>query len=185
MNTKYYLYFACCLTLLLGNGCMPSPFQSAQSHSPSQQEKKGYIALNKLKPEDYPKAIADLEREISQGISSPQALAEANRRLALLYLLPKNPLRNENKAAKALRSYVKMLPEGTERLENSLWLQLLEEKLALGERKRKELSSFEAEKKRLAKQVEDLSAQNTKLNEDIEKLKLIDLSVEKKRKSFH
>lgn len=185
MNTKHYLHLVCCLALLLVSGCMPSLFQSAQSHSPSQQEKKGYIALNKLKPKDYQKAIVDLEREIRQGISSPQALAEAHRRLALLYLLPNNPMRNEKKAAKALRSYVKMSPEGTERLENSLWLQLLEEKLALGERKRKELTACDAEKQRLAEQAEDLSAKNTKLNEDIEKLKLIDLSVEKKRKSFH
>jgi hypothetical protein len=190
MISRSSLIFAFCLTLLFVNGCTPSLFRLAQPPSAS-PEKVEDVDLFRLQPADYPEAIASLERKISLLDHSPPAQAEAQHRLALLYLLTENPLRDENKAIAALRTFVELLPEGTTKLENSLWLQLLQEKLtlakncaALREKNKRNLTVLEAEKQHLLRQVEDLTAKNFKLNEDIEKLKLIDLSVEKKRKSY-
>jgi len=162
-----------------------------QSPSTSPPEKEEDINRYRLKSVDYPEAIADLERKINLLEPSSPVRAEAQHCLALLCLLPENPLRDESKAIAALQAYVEFLPEGTTKIEKGLLLQLLKEKLALEknctalrEKNKRNLTILEAEKQHLIMQVEDLTAKNAKLNEDIEKLKLIDLSVEKKRKNY-
>lgn len=120
--------------------------------------------------------------------------AEALRRLALLHLAPQNPVRNLALAAETQAAYLQLRPPETARQEGEIWLALIRDRLASEQLQQQQsekireqeraLAGLGAEKQRLAQKSAAQEAVNAQLEEDIEKLKSIDLSVEMKRKSF-
>ena len=105
--------------------------------------------------------------------------------------MPANPQRDLHKSAVALQGYVEQIPDGLEKQENRIWLQLLRDKIlqekslkALEEGSGRVTTALEKEKQELNQRIQDLTNSNAKLKQDLEKLKMIDLSVEKKRKIY-
>jgi hypothetical protein len=147
-----------------------------------------YLALERIDPAAFPAEIARVERIVSAA-TDPREKAAAQHRLALLHLAPANPQRDLDQGAVALRIYVDQMAAGEARNENRLWLQILGERILLEknaegrEGKNNRAAAHKLEVQELTRQIQDLAAANAKLQADIEKLKMIDLSVEKKRQS--
>jgi len=183
----------------LGGG-VPKPQQEEEIRSELPEERSPPppqtpdFQPGNLRPEEYAAEISALETVARTSTANDRERAEAFRRLALLYLAPHNPARNLALAAEALASYLKLQPAGPARQEGEFWLALVQDSLACerllqqqGEKTREkdaQLAELGAEKQRQAQKFAALEAANAKLKADIEKLKFIDLSVEKKRKNF-
>ena len=191
MTGRALVYLLLPLFLLSTSGCLPLFTQTDSSPSSTKIRKRDGLALDQLKPEDFQEEIKRLEKAYdSGGLSAPEK-AENQHRLALLYLMPANPHRDLRKGAAALQNYLQQLPEGLAKTEGNLWLQLLRDKITLEkgyrelrERSDSETAALEKEKQHLSLRLKDLADDNAKLKQDLEKLKMIDLSVEKKRKSY-
>lgn len=147
-----------------------------------------------LPAEAIPGEISRLGRISQNSSAGPAEKAESLRRLALLHLSPQNPARDLELAAAAQAAYVETLSPGLLRQEGEIWLalintaredeQLQRRQAANIHEKDKALAALGAEKQRLLQKITGLEASNTKLKGDIEKLKFIDLSMEKKRQVF-
>jgi len=191
MTCRSLIYLPLALLLFATAGCSTLLARLSDPASHSNPNGIETIALDRLKPADLPEEIERLEKATSSSDTPVLENVENQHRLALLYLLPANPNRDLNKGARALKNYVEQLPEGMAKLENGLWLQLLQDQILL-DKKFNELeetsgrntTSLEREKQQLTQRIQDLTNSNAKLKQDMEKLKMIDLSVEKKRKSY-
>jgi len=143
---------------------------------------------------NIPDAIAALELTCRNPQSTEAEKAEAWRHLAMLYLTPANPARSLTLAADAQTAYLQLLPAAKARQEGEIWLALILDALNSEQLRQQQsekirekdwrLTELNGEKQRLSQTLAALEAGNAKLRADIEKLKLIDISVEKKRKSF-
>ncbi|NTV14980.1 MAG: hypothetical protein HGA96_13780 [Desulfobulbaceae bacterium] len=152
------------------------------------------IHTGELLAEAIPDEISRLEAIARDHLASAAARSEGLRRLALLHLSPQNPARDLELAAAAQAAYLETLAPGVLRQEGEIWLdlikaaqegeRLLRQQAAGNREKEKTLAALGAEKQRLLQKITALEASNTKLKGDIEKLKFIDLSMEKKRQSF-
>jgi hypothetical protein len=192
MTGRAFFQLTLPLLLLAAAGCLPLQSRtSADSTFSAKSSRIKTIDLDRLKPADFPEEIERLEKAIDSANSTAHEKAESQHRLALLYLLPANPHRDLHKGAVALQGFVEQIPDGLVKQENSIWLKLLRDKI-LQEKSLKELeersglatTALEKEKQQLSQQVQDLTDSNARLKQDMEKLKMIDLSVEKKRKSY-
>lgn len=118
-------------------------------------------------------------------------------RLSYLYASTDNPEKDYRKAIERFDAYLKILPEGCRSYEllerRSLLEELtrLEETLSDLETKQKEtryarrnLRDCKEEKKRLLGKVEELKKMVKELKGTIERLKYLDLNLERKRKSY-
>jgi len=192
MTGRAFFHLTLPLLLLAAAGCLPLQSRTSADSPPySKSRQVKTIALERLNPADFPPEIKRLEKAIDSANSSALEKAANQHRLALLYLLPANPHRDLHKGAVALQSYVKLIPDGLDKQENSIWLQLLQDRISqenslkeLEERSGLATTALEKEKQQLSQQVQDLTNRNARLKQDLEKLKMIDLSVEKKRKSY-
>lgn len=147
-----------------------------------------------VRPEAIPGEIAALELAARDPAASAPEKAETLRRLALLHLDSRNPARSPKLAAAAHSAHLELLPDGATRQEAEIWLDLLREQLGSEQLLRQQseklrdkeraLADLGAEKQRLGQKNAALETANAKLKDDIEKLKFIDLSVEKKRKTL-
>jgi hypothetical protein len=157
-------------------------------------QEEAVFAPGQLRAAEIPGEIAGLELTSRNFQASVTERAEALRRLALLHLAPQNPARSPALAAEAQSAYLQLRPGDPARQEGEIWLALILDRLE-SERllrqqsekirdKERACAELGAEKQRLAQKIADQEAANAKLKADIEKLKFIDLSVEKKRKSF-
>lgn len=167
--------------------------QARESHGTTPLHGSSFTPGN-LRPEEIATEIAELELTSRNPLATAAERTEALRRLAVLHLLPNNPSRSLALAAKTQEAYLQSRPHETARQEGEIWLALILEKLdrdrllQQNAKKNQEmagaLANLDAEKQRLAQKLAAQEAINTKLKGDIEKLKFIDLSVEKKRKNF-
>lgn len=147
-----------------------------------------------LRVEELAAEISSLELTSRNPRASDAEKAEALRRLALLHLAPHNPARNLTLAAEAQAAYLKLQPPEAARQEGEIWLALVLDSLRVErllqqqsekiQERDRALAELGGEKQRLAQKIAAQETVNAKLKADIEKLKFIDLSVEKKRKSF-
>lgn len=147
-----------------------------------------------LRAEEIPGEITKLAWTSRNPEATEAERAEALRRLALLHLVPKNPARSQALAAEAQADYLTMQPPEPARQEGEIWLNLINEGLAREQllhqqsqkirEKEGALAELGEGKQRLTQKLAALEKVNAKLKEDIEKLKFIDLSVEKKRKNL-
>lgn len=175
-------------------GESPAPVGPAAEHRKAATPRESPFTPGNLQPEEIPGEISNLAL-ISLDPQNPEAeRAEALRRMALLHLAARNPARSLALAAKAQTDYLNLLPPGPSRQEGEIWLALVSEGLA-GEQlllrqsqknRKKEgaLTDLGEENQRLAQKLDALEKLNANLKEDIERLKFIDLSMEKKRKNL-
>lgn len=167
--------------------------QAGQEPAVATQEESAFNP-GSLRVEEISARIAGLKLISRNPQASDAEKAEALRCLALLHLAPHNPARNLMLAAEAQAAYIKLRPGESVRQEGEIWLALILDRLRderllqqqsekIQERERV-LAELGGEKQRLAQKIAAQETVNAKLKADIEKLKFIDLSVEKKRKSF-
>ncbi len=152
-------------------------------------------AANELRAEEIPGKISQLEAISRNPTISAAEKSDSLRQLTLLHLSPQNSARSFKLAAATQAAYVETLAPGALRQEGEIWLDLLkmardsenlQRQQALDNRgKDQALAALGAEKQRLLQKITTLEASNAKLEGDIEKLKFIDLSMEKKRKNSH
>lgn len=133
-----------------------------------------------------------------------QSKNEIHLDLAKLYLSPKNPGRDTIKAASELEMFLKTTPQGNKRDDaenilmilneihrNKTYITELQKKLEQAQPARDEIKEAHLqieklirENSLLKKRQKELLADNNKLEKTIEKLKFLDLNLEKKRKDF-
>lgn len=172
----------------------PAPVaQAGESHGVATQ-KESPFAPGYLRPEEITGEISKLSLAVRNPGATGAERAEALRRMALLHLAPNNPSPSLALAAAAQADYLKLQPAETARQEGEIWLALIHEQLdrelLLQQRSEKirekegVLAELGQEKQRLAQKIAAMEGVNAKLKEDIEKLKFIDLALEKKRKNL-
>jgi len=137
---------------------------------------------------------AALNKKAAAIDASKAEKAEAHYRLAILQLNPRNPDLSYRKAEAALQKYRELTPADKLLPEATFWLAALQKLKELEEHQadlkkkiselRKQSDGLIKERTNLDKNYRDLEEVNGKLKKDIEKLKYLDLSLEKKRKSF-
>lgn len=175
-------------------GESPAPVGQAAEHLKAATLRESPFTPGDLRPEEIPGEITKLVL-ISRNPEATEAeRAEALRRLALLHLATRNPARSQALAAEALADHLNLLPPGLLRQEGQIWLNLIREGLTREQlqqqqsqkirKKEDDLTELGEEIQRLVQKLAALEKVNAKQKEDIEKLKFIDLSMEKKRKNL-
>ena len=135
-----------------------------------------------LVPEVYLSEIKRLNDIIESGPNQKVKISDVHLQLALLHLSYKNPKRDYNQALIEVEKYIVLEPKGANDYEIQNLLTLLKT-IKRGRNKGRE-SSLVSENKELNLKVEELTEDIRKLNETIDKLKQLDVELEKKRKSF-
>lgn len=172
-KTTYALTIA---TALLAMGCLPA-------FSPSTNKTNDDQTFQQMEKNDFAIEIKKLTMIAKSPQASAQEKAGAHRQLAIIYLIPRNPQQDQKKALDELGKFLEMSPGELDQAAASNWSTAIKsageyEKLA---RKAKKLGS---ENRKLTEANRNLAASNARLEADIEKLKNLDFSLEKKRKSF-
>jgi|GEM_PF-5180610 len=185
------IFFTALFFIFALTGCFP----------PTMPEKTGYDSLDftpqKFELADFAKETEKLRQITDTAQTSNEDKAEAHRRLAILYLIPKNPGRDRQKAVEELGKFLELDPHGLDRKEAADWVLALKtgeecrdlqgknQKLsAKAARLDKEKKELEATNLRLAEEKEKLTAANAELTKTIERIKKLDLSLEKKRRNY-
>ena len=148
-----------------------------------------YIA----RPEDDFQAIPDLEKRIPEE-KDPSLRAKYHLQLAWLYSNYKNPNRDYRKALEEFELYLSMAPEGAQTDEIQNWLSILgaldkserenlETRLALEDQAQKN-QQLRGNMETLLERNASLEEVNADLKKAIERLKNLNLQVEKKKKSI-
>ena len=161
---------------LLMAGCLP-PL------SPSTDTTGNGQAFMQMEKADFAREIEKLTRITRSPQTSKQEKAAAHRQLAIIYLIPRNPGHDQNKAVDQLGKFLEMSPGGLDQASAASWATALKSAREYQdlERKAKKLGN---KNRQLTKANKKLTSRNAKLEEDIEKLKNLDLSLEKKRQRF-
>lgn len=196
MKSRTYHFSFLFLTAMVLQGCISSIAGSTIS-VPSTSE---------MAPEDFATQIKKLreERPSLPNRFNLGIISATHRELVRLYLSPRNPQRDTVKAASELEQYIEINPEGKNRDDAENILAILQEiseqnaknaelQKKLGEarstndsarKKNSRLKKLTSENASLRKRQKELLADNKKLEMTIEKLKILDLNLEKKRKTF-
>ncbi|MBI5205173.1 MAG: hypothetical protein HZA11_09670 [Nitrospirae bacterium] len=143
---------------LLLSQCAPAPLHK-------DAELKDMKYSTRLKPKDFPKEIARLEK-IAKTHSDVSVQARAHLQLALLHADHKNPFPDYLRAVKELETFISLEPEGGKADDVQNLLALL---------KKIEL---------LTKENNRIKEENQKINDVIEKMKSLDIQLEQKRKKY-
>lgn len=128
-----------------------------------------------LVPEVYLGEIKRLNDIIESGPNQKVKISDIHLQLALLHSSYKNPKRDYNQALIEMEKYIALEPKGANDYEIQNLLTLLKT-IKRGRNKGRESS--------LVSEVEELTEDIKELNETIDKLKQLDVELEKKRKSF-
>ena len=173
MKIKKITYAIAITTALLTMGCLPAFSPSTNNDQTFRQMKKNDFAIE----------IKKLTKIVKSPQVSDQEKAEAHRRLAIIYLIPRNPQQDQKKALNELGKFLEMAPGELNQTSAASWATAIKSagEYKELERKAKKLGS---ENRKLTEANRNLAASNARLEADIEKLKNLDLSLEKKRKSF-
>ena len=161
---------------LLMAGCLP-PISSPTKTTGNDQ---AFLQMGKA---DFTREIRKLTGITGSPQTSKQEKAEAHRQLAIIYLIPRNPKQDQNKAVNELGRFLEMSPGGLDQASAASWATALKSAREYRELERK-AKNLSGENRQLATANKKLAAYNAKLEEDIEKLKNLDLSLEKKRQRF-
>lgn len=150
--------FLLALIALMVSQCTPESLRK-------DAEVKDMKYFTKLKPRDFPKEIARLEK-IAKTHSDTSVQARAHLQLAMLFLDYKNPAVNYIRALRELEAYISLYPEGGQADEIQTWRALLD-KIEL-----------------LTKENNRIKEENQKMNNIIENMKSLDIQLEQKRKKY-
>ena len=176
------------------NGCLPATWPQKTGRTNSD------FAPQKLKSPDFAEEIRNLARISEDTKTSNIEKAEAHRRLAILYLIPRNPDSDFRSAANELGKFLEIAPDKLDNLAAASWAtalksgeeyQSLKTKVAAVEALNKKNSQLKTKvaalnkkNSQLTKEKKDLAEVNTELMKTIKKLTKLDLSLEKKRRNF-
>ena len=176
-------------------GCLPAtwpPTWPQQTDRPNSD-----FAPQKLHRTDFTKEIRKLTIISQDPKSSNLEKAEAHRRLAILYLIPRNPDSDFRSAANELGKFLEIAPDKFDDLSAASWAtalksgeeyQSMKTKVAALTEKNELLQTKAAEldknNDQLTKEKKSLTISNTELTKTIENLKNLDLSLEQKRRNF-
>ncbi len=190
MKTLKISHVVLFLAILLP-GCLPAIFPQ-KTINPNID-----FAPHKLSRADFAKEIKALSEIAENANASNLDKAEAHRRLAILYLIPRNPDSDFRSAASELGKFMEMAPEKFDDIAVASWATALksgEESLALKtkvatlEKEKSQLktkvAALNKKNSQLSKEKDSLAASNAELMKIIENLKKLDLSLEKKRRNF-
>ena len=166
MKTTYALIL---IATLMISGCLPLNFSLTNRTGDGQ-------AFLQMEKADFAREIKKHTATTKSKQATIQEKAEAHRLLAIIYLIPRNPKQSEKKALNELGKYLEMTPGGLDRTTAASW--------ATAIRSTRNFRELERKVRKLGGENRQLTAHNAKLEEDIEKLKNLDLSLEKKKKSF-
>jgi predicted Zn-dependent protease len=146
---------------------------------------KGSTYYLTLQPKEIKTEISQLENALKSeddSLSRPASLFY----LALLYSHFKNPEPDYKRAFKELEEYISLDPEEAEEKSSVRYLLSLLKKLIKNENLCNELktlnTTLKQENKTLTKKYEKLVIENQNIKEIIEKLKQLDIQLEKKRR---
>lgn len=185
------IFFTALFFIFTLTGCFP----------PTMPEKAGNkplgFAPQKFELADFAKETEKLSQITTTAETGNEDKAEAHRRLAILYLIPKNPGRDRQKAVEELGKFLELAPRGLDQAEAADWVlalktgeecrDLQEENLRLSvntARLDKEKKKLAATSLRLAEEKEKLTAANAELTKTIERIKKLDLTLDKKRRDY-
>ena len=157
------------ITAMITSGCLPPSLSNTSRTGDGQS----FMQMEKA---DFAREIKKHTAITKSKQASIQEKAEAHRQLAIIYLIPRNPKQSEKKALNELGKYLEMTPEGLDRATAASW--------ATAIRSSRDFRELERKVKKIGSKNRKLAAHNAKLEENIEKLKNLDLSLEKKKKSF-
>lgn len=132
---------------------------------------------------DFARETAKLVLITKDQKASPEKKAEAHRRLAILYLNPRNPHRDFRQAIEELGNFLAAAPAQLDRAAAASWATALRAGQEYQELEKK-VANLDRENRQLRKETEELGNTNANLQTTIEKLKNLDLSLEKKRRNF-
>ena len=153
----YLLVFALtgCIPLLKNHKQTPEVITSRPVSAPVEQKE---AFTPNLKPNEYKKEIARLQRII---VSQPKRSEKekAHFQLSILYTSYNNPEKNYQLAFNHLNSYISLHPQAKQDYDVQNRLSLL-------------------------KEITQLSEENTKLQQTIEELKILDQQIEQKRERY-
>ncbi|MDT8316801.1 MAG: hypothetical protein RQ824_02280 [bacterium] len=135
-----------------------------------------------LVPEVYVSEIKRLNDIVESGPKQGVRIADVHLQLALLHSSYKNPNRDYDMALIEIEKYVALEPKGANDYEIQNLLTLLKT-IKRGRNKGRE-SALLSKNKELVLKVGELTEEIKGLNETIDKLKQLDVELEKKRKSF-
>lgn len=173
------------LTLFV-TGCLPS----ALPRETKTEDIYPAFTPQALKAADFAREIEKLTLIIQNQTVSREKRSEAHRRLAILYLNPRNPERNFLKSIDELGEFVDSAPEKMDKAGAADWVTALKTGKELQDMRKKttrlekQLELLTEENQLLVNEKEGLEKTNSGLNKTIEKLKNLDLSLEKKRRTF-
>lgn len=131
--------------------------------------------FSSLLPDMYVSEIERLNDVIESGIEKEAKIIDAHLQLALLYLSYNNPKRDYSRALKEIEKYVALQPKSANDYEIQNLLNML--KNIRNGRKNRRVAKLLSENEKLSEEIKQL-------NETIDKLKQLDVELEKKRKSF-
>lgn len=150
--------FLLALIALTVSQCTPAPL-----HKDAELKDMKFSA--RLKPKDFPREIARLEK-IAKTNPDVSVQARAHLQLAMLFLDHRNPAVNYLRALRELEAYISLDPEGGRADEVQTWRALLN-KIEL-----------------LTKENNVIKEENQKMKGIIENMKSLDIQLEQKRKKY-
>lgn len=171
------------LTIFL-TGCLP-PAVSTKTTG-----ENGDFDPQRIKSTDFATETRKLTLITRNPATDAARRAEAHRRLAILFLIPRNPARDLARGLEELGHYLEAAPEKMDRPAAAGWAtaikfwteqEELEKKISA---LKKAVADLDEKNRQLAREKEDLGSTNAELKKIIEKLKNLDLSLEKKRRDF-
>ncbi|MCK4839896.1 MAG: hypothetical protein KAS94_13915 [Desulfobulbaceae bacterium] len=192
MKTLKIFHVVLFLAILLP-GCLP-PFLSQKT---SNTNTNIDFAPHKLDRSDFASTIKELTKITKSTTTSNLEKAEAHRRLAILYLIPRNPERDFQRATNQLGKFLEMTPNKFDDHATASWATALKSgeeylglktKVAILDKTNSQLEAkvvaLNKKNSQLTKEKKSLAVSNAELMKIIENLKKLDLSLEEKRRNF-
>ncbi|MEN8136197.1 MAG: hypothetical protein ABFS18_11780 [Thermodesulfobacteriota bacterium] len=178
------IFHAVLFLAIFTSGCLPPTWPQKTSRANFD------FAPQDLKSASFAEKIKALAIITQDTKTTNLEKAEAHRRLAILYLMPRNPDSDFQSAVDELGKFLELAPNKLDTRAAASWAtalksgeeyQGLKTKVETLNKKNYQLAT---EKESLAKTNTDLANTNAELRKIIEKLKKLDLSLEEKRRNL-
>jgi hypothetical protein len=189
MMINLRIFHAVLFLAIFLNGCLSPtwpptwPQKAIPTNLETSRTNNSDFAPQDLKSSDFAGRIKELDIISKSAKTSAIEKAEAHRRLAILYLIPRNPDSDFQSATNELGKFLEIAPHKLDNPAAASWATALK----FGEeyqRLKTKVGALNIKNYRLAKEKTALADKNTELMKIIEKLKKLDLSLEEKRRNL-
>ncbi len=188
MMNNLRIFHAVLFLAIFLTGCLPRtwpptwPQRTSRASSETRLTKPAF-APQDLNSSDFAGKIKELTSISKDSNTSNTEKAEAHRRLAILYLVPRNPDSNLKSATTELGKFLEIAPHKLDNLAAANWAAALKSEEE-HQNLRNKVDALNKKNYRLAEEKTALASKNTELMKIIEKLKKLDLSLEEKRRNL-